>query len=637
MNDYLIKCNSMKIKFFRLLTALLIFVSGFLQAQEVWDNATRALYILDIAKYVEYDDNIQSHADFKIAVLGKDSEFVMELYEMAKTRKFIQQKPIKIFQYPELDDIEKCHILYVNKKEGFNMKSVLSRTHGNNTLVIGEGYDFNEGMLNFVVVEGQPRFEVNEERLIEENLHVSEAFLFTAVKTKEDWEELFKVTEVALEEEKEVTREQRVIIDSQKVEIARQDEKIRQQQELLKSLNVEILEKQKTITEKTRVLDRQMKEISRQRSTIATQQQEVENHKAVLEEQTREIASQESRIDQQSARIAEQETVLIEQLQAIEKQKMLIWFFVVALILVSGLGYFIYRGYRIKKEANIQLEAKNKLILEQKDEIQKQKEIAESQRDQIAYQKKHITDSIQYALRIQSALLPSLELFSDRIDHFVLYKPRDIVSGDFYWVSEVEGSRQLIIAADCTGHGVPGAFMSMLGVSFLNEIVLNKGITQPDEIMNTLRENVIHSLKQKQDDSSVKDGMDMCICLLDLEKRTLQFAGANNPLWIISKGELTEIKGDKMPVAIHETMKPYTNHWIDLKKGDTFYIFSDGFADQFGGPNQKKFLSKNFKDSLTEMQKKSMLEQGAELDKIFEEWRKEVEQVDDVTIIGVRV
>ena len=315
---------------------------------------------------------------------------------------------------------------------------------------------------------------------------------------------------------------------------------------------------------------------------------------------------------------------------------MLIWFFVIALILVSGLGYFIYRGYRIKKESNIQLEAKNRLILQQNDEIQQQMEIAESQRDQIAYQKKHITDSIHYALRIQTALLPSLELFSEKLDHFVFYKPRDIVSGDFYWVAEI-GPKIMIISADCTGHGVPGAFMSMLGVSFLNEIILNKGIIQPDQVINSLREEVIRALKQKESDSEIKDGMDICVCLLDPEKRSLQFAGALCPLWILSKGELTEIKGDKMPVAIHDTMKPFTNHWIDLKQGDTFYIFSDGFVDQFGGPNQKKYLSKNFKITLGEIQAKPMYEQGAELDRIFEEWRKDVEQIDDVTVIGVRV
>jgi serine phosphatase RsbU (regulator of sigma subunit) len=356
----------------------------------------------------------------------------------------------------------------------------------------------------------------------------------------------------------------------------------------------------------------------------------------VLGEQQEKIDLQEDRIEQQSIQISEQQTILLERLRAIEKQKMLIWFFIIALVLVSGLGYFIYRGYRIKKESNIQLEEKNRMITKQRDEIQQQKELAESQRDQIAYQKKHITDSIHYALRIQTALLPSLELFSEKLDHFVLYKPRDIVSGDFYWVAEI-GPQIMIISADCTGHGVPGAFMSMLGVSFLNEIILNKGIHQPDRVINTLREEVIHALKQKETDSEIKDGMDICVCLLDPQKRTMQFAGALSPLWILSKGELTEIKGDKMPVAIHDNMKPFTNHWIDLKQGDTFYIFSDGFVDQFGGPNQKKYLSKNFKITLADIQSKSMYEQGAELDRIFEEWRKDVEQIDDVTVIGVRV
>ena len=343
----------MRTKLCILLSCLFAFQIVVSQEQAVWDNSTRALYILDIARYVEYDDDIQVHSDFKIAVLGKDGDFVMELFEMAKTREFIQQKPVKIFQYPELEDIEKCHILYVNKEQGFNMKPVLNRTSGNNTLVIGEGYEFNEGMLNFVVYEGQPRFEVNKKRLEGEGLQVSELFLFSAIKTREDWEELFKVTEVALVEEKEVTKEQRIVIDSQKVEIAEQEKKILEQQERLRNLNTEIEEKQKTIVQKTVVLNRQVKEIGQQRSMIATQQDEVREQKSVLDKQQQEITLKESHISEQSAKISEQETVLIAQLRAIEKQKMLIWFFVVALILVTGLGYFIYRSYKIKKEANI--------------------------------------------------------------------------------------------------------------------------------------------------------------------------------------------------------------------------------------------------------------------------------------------
>jgi len=604
--------------------------------QEEMDNATRSLFILDIAKYIEYDDEIQLHSDFKIGVMGRNTDFYWELYEMGKTRKFIQEKPIKIFMYPELDNIEKCHILYVNIEEGFKMEEVLEKTRGNNTLVISEGYPFNQSMINFVVVDGKPRFELNEEKMSREGLQVNELFREQAIKTREDWEALFIKTEIALEQEKEVVEEQKVVIDSQEVEIARQDEMIRVQQARLDSLNREIRDKEKTIQQKTIILDRQIREIGQQNDEIVKQRQEVESQLSILGKQQEKIDSQESQIQQQSIQIAKQQSILIERLKAIEKQKMLIWFFVIALILVSGLGYFIYRGYRIKRESNIQLEAKNRLILQQKDEIQQQKEIAESQRDQIAYQKKHITDSIHYALRIQTALLPSLELFSEKLDHFVLYKPRDIVSGDFYWVAEI-GPQIMIISADCTGHGVPGAFMSMLGVSFLNEIILNKGFIQPDQVINTLREEIIRALKQKDSGSEIKDGMDICVCLLDPEKRSLQFAGALCPLWILSKGELTEIKGDKMPVAIHDTMKPFTNHWIDLKQGDTFYIFSDGFVDQFGGPNQKKYLSKNFKNTLGEIQSKSMYEQGAELNRIFEEWRKDVEQIDDVTVIGVRV
>jgi serine phosphatase RsbU (regulator of sigma subunit) len=616
----------------------LILFSGFCYyaiGQQEFDNATRALYILDISKYVEWDDSIQSHADFKIGILGSDTEFYWELYNMAKTRQFIQQKPIKVLLFRELKDIEKTHVLYVNIKEGFKINQVLERTHGNNTLVISEGYEFQESMLNFIVVDNKPRFEVNERRLNEERLKVSQLFLAQAVKTREDWEELYRITDIALDEEKEITRQQQAVIDSQRIQIAEQEKKIMEQQEHLRNLNREIDQKQKTLEQKIVVLNRQEKEINSQKNTILEQQETVQQQNLDIAGKKEELELQDLQIAEQDSLIAAQKVVMFEQLKAIEKQRLLIYFAIIALILVSGLVYYIYRGYKIKKKANIALEEKNRQILQQKDEIQRQKEIAESQRDLIAYQKKHIEDSIHYAKRIQTALLPSLELFSDKINHFVLYKPRDIVSGDFYWVAEID-YQQMVIAADCTGHGVPGAFMSMLGISMLNEIILNKNITRPDQVLNNLRENIIDSLKQLAVGSDVKDGMDMCVCLIDFNKSKLQFAGANNPLWLISDSELTEIKGDKMPVAIHENMAPFRNHTLDLKKGDTFYIFSDGYADQFGGPNQKKLLNKNFKAILQEVQDLSMLEQGAKIDEYFENWRKDMEQIDDVVVIGIR-
>lgn len=615
---------------------LLLFLFFSLSAQTTgFDNSTRALYILDISKYVEWDDNIQNKADFIIGILGTDTDFYWELFNMAKTRQFIQNKPIKILLFRDINSIEKSQVLYVNTNEGFRIRQVLDKTKGNNTLIISEGYEFQESMLNFIVVGGKPRFEVNELRLNEEKLKVSQLFLAQAVKTREDWEELYKETDVALTEEKEITRQQEAVIDSQRLQIAEQEKMIMEQEVRLRSLNEEIGKKQKTLEQKVVVLNRQEKEIVSQKGLILKQQEEVDKQDVIITNKQKEIDIRTNQITEQDSLISAQKVIMYEQLKAIEKQRLLLYFAIIALILVSGLVYYIYRGYKIKKEANIKLEEKNRLISAQKDEIQKQKEIAESQRDLITYQKKHITDSIHYAKRIQTALLPSLELFSDEIDHFVLYKPRDIVSGDFYWVAKIDG-QQMVIAADCTGHGVPGAFMSMLGVSLLNEIILNKKIIQPDLVLNLLREYIIHSLKQVVQTSGIKDGMDMCVCLIDFENNKMQFAGANNPLWIFTNGQLNEIKGDKMPVAIHDTMPPFTNHILDLKKGDTFYIFSDGYADQFGGPQRKKLLNKNFKMLLQEVQALPMLKQGAKVDEFFEDWRKELDQIDDVCVIGIR-
>jgi serine phosphatase RsbU (regulator of sigma subunit) len=232
-------------------------------------------------------------------------------------------------------------------------------------------------------------------------------------------------------------------------------------------------------------------------------------------------------------------------------------------------------------------------------------------------------------------LLPSLELFSEDLDHFVLYKPLDIVSGDFYWVSRKD-NLQIIIAADCTGHGVPGAFMSMLGVTMLNELILAKNIVMPDQILNSLRGEIMKTLKQSEEEDKVKDGMDMAVCVIDFTTSKLYFAGANNPLYLIRGKELIHYRPDKMPVAIHYRMGDFTMQTIDLQKGDCFYIFSDGYADQFGGPDQRKFMTGQLKEALLSMSELPMIKQGEKLNEMFIQWQGDNPQVDDVTLIGVR-
>jgi len=604
-------------------------------SQTGFDNPTRALYIFDLARYIDFGPGFKDSSSFKIGVLLGDYELIDEMMKLAKTRTRIQDKPVRIAGFKNLESLTHCQVLYVNKNAGFDLKKIKEKIAGQQTMLITEGYEFRESMINFIVVEGKPRFDINEEYIKNEGMSVPESLLLTAIKTKEDWENLYELASKEIEVQKETIRQQLETIEAQRIEIMRQ-------KNLLDSLDHEITIKEKELKEKQKILNTQLSQISRQqgeisaqRQLIIQQQKEVQTQKDTLAAQKAKIDTQLALINQQLSKIEEQEGKIKIQLQTLEKQRLVIYFVIVALILVGVLAYFIFRAYKIKKDANIALEEKNRLIMAQKDEIERQRDIAAAQRDQIAYQKKHITDSIMYAKRIQAALIPSLELFSDKLEHFVLYKPLAIVSGDFYWVS-TKDNLQVIIAADCTGHGVPGAFMSMLGVALLNEIVNEKNIFMPDQILNRLREEVIKSLKQVPDEESVKDGMDAAVCTIDFNNNVLYYSGANCPLYLIRGTELIHYRADKMPVAIHYKMQPFTLNTIELQKGDAFYIFSDRYADQFGGPAQKKFMTGKLKETLLEIASKPMLEQGEILDRIFEEWKGDNPQVDDVTLIGVR-
>lgn len=301
----------------------------------------------------------------------------------------------------------------------------------------------------------------------------------------------------------------------------------------------------------------------------------------------------------------------------IKRQKLTIIGAVVGAILILLVALLMVKMFLEKKKANRILEEKNELITEQK---------------------KEITDSIRYASRIQRAILPSDEVMRTNLpEHFVLYLPRDIVSGDFFWMSQ-RGGKIVIVAADCTGHGVPGAFMSMLGVSFLYEIVNKEGIMQPASILNFLRDHVKHTLSQTGKKDEAKDGMDISLCVFDPHERKLEWAGAYNPLYLIRNGELTEYKADKMPIAIHmNDHLPFTNNEIPIQKGDTFYISSDGYSDQFGGEEGRKFMSKKYKEMLLQIWNKPMDEQKEIIHKAHLDWKGHHEQVDDILVMGVRV
>ncbi|MES2591447.1 MAG: tetratricopeptide repeat protein [Bacteroidota bacterium] len=348
------------------------------------------------------------------------------------------------------------------------------------------------------------------------------------------------------------------------------------------------------------------------------------------------------------------------------KQKTVSWSIAGGLLLVLVFSGFILRSLRITR--------KQKSVIElQKNEVSKQKEIADSQRiiaeelREIAVKQKHIVeekqkeivDSITYAKRIQTALLTSDSYIKEHLpaEHFILFKPKDIVSGDFYWALSIPflpgwdmGTNKVklptdhtrhntfyLATADCTGHGVPGAFMSMLNISYLNENVIERGIRLPHDILNAQRTEIINALNPEGSTEVSKDGMDCILCVYDFDKMLLHFAAANNPLWLVRNNELIEYKADKMPVGKYsENTTSFALQTIELQKGDTVYTTTDGFADQFG-VNGKKLMKKKFKEELLKIHLQPMAEQKQHLDSFFEAWRGNTEQVDDVCVIGVRI
>ena len=364
------------------------------------------------------------------------------------------------------------------------------------------------------------------------------------------------------------------------------------------------------------------------------------------EENKKEILRQEVNFEfekKQAIEQAEHEKELAVAASEQKRQQLFLVFLAVVLLAVIIISFIIYKSL---KNSNKQ----KQLIEQQKFEVEQQKIIVDNKN-------KEITDSIIYARRIQQAILPPKEVLSKNLENgFILYKPKDVVSGDFYWMesSNINTNGALekavfLAAADCTGHGVPGAMVSVVCNNALNRAVREFKLTNPAEILDKVRLLVIETFEKSEEE--VNDGMDIALCSLTFQipsaelnesetVATLQYAGANNALYIVKtndKEKLVEIKPNKQPIGKVDNPEPFTQHTIKLQKGDTIYMFTDGFADQFGGKKGKKLMYKPFKNLLLSIQDKTMNEQKTMLEQYFEDWKGNLEQVDDVCVIGVRI
>jgi len=290
------------------------------------------------------------------------------------------------------------------------------------------------------------------------------------------------------------------------------------------------------------------------------------------------------------------------------------------------------------KDLNVMLEVKNEKILSQNKLLETQGIEMSKQRDQLLIHKQNITDSILYASHIQKALLPSEDILREVFsDYFIFYEPRDIIGGDFYYVKKIENTLVLAVA-DCTGHGVPGALLSMLGISYLNEIIHIKELSETNTILNEMRDKIKLALHQSNQIREAKDGMDMALIAIDLDRMVLKYSGANNPIYIIRNSELVELKADRMPIGIHLREKPhFTNLEYQLQKDDCIYLFTDGYSDQISQDTRRKFSVRSYQKLLLSISTLSMKQQRDELESAIEIWRKNADQTDDILIVGVRV
>lgn len=311
---------------------------------------------------------------------------------------------------------------------------------------------------------------------------------------------------------------------------------------------------------------------------------------------------------------------------------------------IAQIGVFVFVNlsiYHLRKVSfrfEDRLNDKNHVLDIQNKELKNQREKITMQKNLIEDNSRSTFESIQYARRIQNAVLQPVNFLDEwGIENFILYKPAAVVSGDFYWGCRKD-KRIIITAADCTGHGVPGAFMSMLGLAFIEDVFDTSPSLNAGKALDILRDNIINKLRQKGESGEPKDGMDLSLCIIDSKSGTLDFAGAMNPIYLIRDGNLMKIEADKMPIGLFLTPSmPFKDKIVDLRKDDALYLFTDGYTDQFGGPDKRRFMIRPFQDLLVNIQSKPMNIQKEILDKTFENWKSDSDQVDDVLVVGLRI
>lgn len=583
------------------------------------DVRLRAIYLRNFIEKVEWPAEATAKIDtFRIGIV-KDLPLKDLLSKVFEKRTFGErQVPYKVSFFNDLTRAFEQQVLYAGAESGYTPIDLLNSISGQSTLLVTENYDYGTTMINFIINNSRIEYEVNVFKIESKGLVVDNALLEKAV-TPEDEDDFQKTV-------REMRKKLNISLDKN----AEQTQKIQK-------LNQSIAKKEAAIREKEAYLDSIQDKIELQRkfsnelrSKLDSNAAEILNKERALKENDAKLTQQMIELEKAKKNFQEIERDMNVATRALESQKTFTAIAVLISLLIAILLIVAYRSSVKQRRQAV-------IINRQKEEAEIQRDEIQTQHIQLADKNKEITDSITYAKRIQDAMLPPIEIFREHLEKsFIFYLPKDIVAGDFYWMERTK-DKVIFAAADCTGHGVPGAIVSVICSNALNRSVREFKLTKPSEILDQTLEIVLEKFDSSDDE--VKDGMDIALCAYDPVTHELEFAGANNPLWIVRNGakEVEEYKANKQPIGKYLKHVPFTNHKTKLKKGDTIYVFSDGYADQFGGEMGKKFRSLHFKELLVSIHNNDMKTQKKLVEKAFFGWKGKLDQLDDICVIGFRV
>ncbi len=648
------------------LSILLLFLTSSSFSQKVSEAWLKSEFILVLTSYITWPDEAELDT-FRIGILGADK--VYSMLGMKADQDTLKNKPIAVDRYRHIRDVRPVQVLFVGDERLNVLKQVFRRFKDQPVLIITDSAtNYEYTMLNLLSkgMAGKP-FEVNKANIENAGLTLSYEILYVggreddlrlvvqeSVRLKDELAHNLDSLQNELTERQEELAETSLKLENRTSEIGHLNQAVDQQTEQLGKLLNDVDLKQMDLEEKIQLLGSQEARIQEKEQEILELNDSISKKEKIYAAQNRYLDERYKITVEQELLIKEQEDRIDHQSQLIEQKNLLLVFFLILSLLIITMVFLIYRAYRVKKRANRILREKNSIIQDQNKAISNQKEEIEAQRDQlqeinrkIERQNENIRASIAYGLTIQQAMLPDLKEIEHVFESFVLFHPKDIVSGDFYWFSNLgrnrSGDETIFIAAiDCTGHGVPGAFLSMIGSRMLSAIVNESKVRETDTILELMDKRLRHALNQPKSDND--DGMDICLCKIirkDARKQEEQpiyvsFSGAKRSLFL-KRGdrEVEIVKGDRRTTGGgHFNPNPFSKHELSLHKNDRIYLTTDGLMDQHS-PSREKFRSKRFVEFLNRNGHLPMKKQLARLEDELHAFRSNENQTDDITVLGL--